>query len=251
LELVQENKKLAENVGKYESQVQFLQSENEEFKKLKSTLASGGTITSGASEEKLLKLQDELTNSYKRNAENATAMIEMNQNIKELKEKLKSKKLKSQTLKQSLADLEAALKKQAEVTAQEHTTLQVLRDELSALHIEMLKADENLRKLQGEHSQLLDRWIKLKAEEAKKLNEANEFYNEMVKVSYPPPPHTHPPLPPGILRLRCLLTVTVERITGRKTSRERACRRATFANSIRDSSHCIAKENPENIRCSQ
>lgn len=44
-------------------------------------------------EKKIQRLQEELTSSYKRNSDNATTLIELNQRSKEIQEENKTKEL--------------------------------------------------------------------------------------------------------------------------------------------------------------
>ena len=53
---------------------------------------------------------------------------------------------------------------------------QVLQDELSALHLELVQTEEKIKDLERENGQLLQRWLKKMNEEAEKMNEANKFY---------------------------------------------------------------------------
>lgn len=44
-------------------------------------------------EKKIQKLQEDLTASYKRNSDNATSMLQLNQHVKELEDENKAKEI--------------------------------------------------------------------------------------------------------------------------------------------------------------
>ncbi|KAJ3052666.1 hypothetical protein HK097_005904 [Rhizophlyctis rosea] len=60
--------------------------------------------------------------------------------------------------------------------------MQILHDELAAHQLELSQKEEQLKTseaqrklLEAENTQLVNRWMLLKQEEAAKMNEANEF----------------------------------------------------------------------------
>jgi autophagy-related protein 16 len=53
--------------------------------------------------------------------------------------------------------------------------IQIIQDELTATQLELSTKERNLEKLQFENHQLLERWLKLKSDEVRKVNEANEI----------------------------------------------------------------------------
>lgn len=66
--------------------------------------------------------------------------------------------------------------------------IEILRDEVQALQLELVQREEQLRvaketahRLEGDNKVLLDRWILLKEEEISKMNEANDFVTTALK----------------------------------------------------------------------
>ncbi len=56
--------------------------------------------------------------------------------------------------------------------------LQVLQDECTALQLELSRAEERIRDLENENRELVERWLRKMNEEADKLNQANQSYEE-------------------------------------------------------------------------
>ncbi|KAI9335302.1 WD40-repeat-containing domain protein [Obelidium mucronatum] len=75
-----------------------------------------------------------------------------------------------------------------ELLKEKDGVIQILKDEMAALQLELVQREEQLKnsseqvkKLESENSQLVDRWVKLKQEEASRMNEANEFVEAALK----------------------------------------------------------------------
>ena len=59
------------------------------------------------------------------------------------------------------------------------TFWQVLHDEISTLQLELTQVEERNSILQRDNAKLLQRWLDAKQAEANKMNQANEFYEDM------------------------------------------------------------------------
>ena len=57
--------------------------------------------------------------------------------------------------------------------------LQILHDEISTLQLELGQIEERNGILQKDNAKLLQRWLDAKQAEANKMNEANDFYEDM------------------------------------------------------------------------
>jgi len=75
-------------------------------KKFSSIVVESDPRTISELEKKIMKLQEELTSSYKRNSDNATTLLDLNQQLKELQEDNKSKELEIEEWKQNILILE-------------------------------------------------------------------------------------------------------------------------------------------------
>ncbi|KAF9912547.1 hypothetical protein BX616_010300, partial [Lobosporangium transversale] len=77
---------------------------------------------------------------------------------------------------------------------EKNVTIQVIQDELTTLQLEMGKLDERQRDLERENAQLLQRWLKMKNEEADRMNAQNMFVeNEKQEAASLSPPVQSPP----------------------------------------------------------
>ena len=54
----------------------------------------------------------------------------------------------------------------------------MLQDECTALQLELSRAEERIRDLENENRELVERWLRKMNEEADKLNQANQSYEE-------------------------------------------------------------------------
>jgi len=63
--------------------------------------------------------------------------------------------------------------------AEKDRTVQILHDEISTLQLELGQIEERNQTLTKDNAKLLQRWLDAKQAEANKMNEANEFYENM------------------------------------------------------------------------
>lgn len=57
--------------------------------------------------------------------------------------------------------------------------MQILHDEINTLQLELTQVDERNQTLIKDNAKLLQRWLDAKQAEINKLNEVNEFYEDM------------------------------------------------------------------------
>ncbi len=60
-----------------------------------------------------------------------------------------------------------------------HTSVQVLHDEISTLQLELGQIEERNQSLTRDNAKLLQRWLDAKQTEVNRMNEANDFYEDM------------------------------------------------------------------------
>ncbi|KAF2070613.1 hypothetical protein CYY_008070 [Polysphondylium violaceum] len=132
-------------------------------------------------ENKLFKLQEDLTNSYKRNADNASSILSLTDKNKDLQNEIISKEIENEKVRQMMKQNEDTAKRLELVIQEKEKVTNILRDELSSLHTEFLHNESKVLKLEQENSNLVERWMRKKNEEASKMNEANDFYQKMVE----------------------------------------------------------------------
>ncbi|KAM9981122.1 hypothetical protein ACTFIY_003438 [Dictyostelium cf. discoideum] len=132
-------------------------------------------------EQKLFKLQEDLTNSYKRNADNASSILLLNDKNKDLQNELMSKEIEIERIRSTIQQDLDSIKRLEMVVIEKENVSQIIRDELSSLQTEFLHNESKVVKLEQENSSLVERWLRKKNEEASKMNEANDFYQKMVE----------------------------------------------------------------------
>ncbi|KAJ7169632.1 ATG16-domain-containing protein [Mycena filopes] len=130
-------------------------------------------------ESQISALRDELATVYKTQGQNAQRLLSMNETLRE-KEELS--RVDSETLRKTrdeIAVLRRKVDQHNELMAEKDRTVQVLHDEISTLQLELGQIDERNQTLTKDNAKLLQRWLDAKQAEANKMNEANEFYENM------------------------------------------------------------------------
>jgi autophagy-related protein 16 len=177
-------KEFRDRASALEKEVMTLRQENSSLKK---PSGAGGdhhlsrTISSPELDAKVQKLQEELTVSYKRNSDNASRMVEIQREMKEVKEendKLATEAAQARQLMEEALQEQKRLKDKMDDDAK---TFQLLQEELHSLRKTFEIINTENTKLKNENGELVERWMRLKSEEAEKMNTANTFYEQMVQ----------------------------------------------------------------------
>ncbi|KAJ1541721.1 hypothetical protein HK096_009974, partial [Nowakowskiella sp. JEL0078] len=133
-------------------------------------------------------LKDERSDFYKSQNLNAQRLLESMDTLKVRDERIRvleaeNDKLSTnaKTLTTQLGDCKALLKEKDGI-------IEIIRDELATLHLELSQREEQLQKasarlivLETENAQLVDRWMQHKQDEAARMNEATEFVENALK----------------------------------------------------------------------
>ncbi|XP_076045943.1 autophagy-related 16 [Oratosquilla oratoria] len=137
--------------------------------------AEGGTSqVVQALEQKVYKLQEELTDLHRRKGENAQQLVELNQCLQERDKILATKDNKISEYESELMLLREDIAARDSKIAELESVNQILRDEYQTVHLEFSAIAEKYRKLQDDHGELVSRWLQQKARDAEKLNEEND-----------------------------------------------------------------------------
>lgn len=184
-DLIDIQSKLFEQVASLKSKNVQLTLETERLKAENLSLqiradSGGGGVSSNERttqlEQKLYRLQEELTDLHKRKGENAQMIIDL---TNAMKEKEKELQLKDSKLMDALA-IENGLKteiKHLEATVFElEATNQTLKDEHQALQMAFTALEEKNQKAQVENNELMARWLEYKMSEADKMNQENDRF---------------------------------------------------------------------------
>ncbi|EPQ60907.1 ATG16-domain-containing protein [Gloeophyllum trabeum ATCC 11539] len=130
-------------------------------------------------ESQISSLRDELATVYKTQGQNAQRLLAMTETLREKEElaRLDSENLRK--AREEVAVLRKKVDQHNELMAEKDRTAQVLMDEINTLQLELSQIEERNQILTKDNAKLLQRWLDAKQAEANKLNEANEFYEDM------------------------------------------------------------------------
>jgi len=179
-EMLQREATLVERTASLEKEVAQLKAENESLRRAKNgTFTPQGTAEVDAySQQVISKLRNDLTESYKRNADNARALFQLTADNKEQGAKIAQKDKEISDLKAKVAE-DDAIKKKLEVDIHEkETTVGILRTELQCLQTDYIRLEELSKTLKRENADLVDRWLRKVDEEADKLDKEASKINE-------------------------------------------------------------------------
>ncbi|PRP75660.1 hypothetical protein PROFUN_15626 [Planoprotostelium fungivorum] len=177
--ILSQNTSYAEKNDQLEQEVRRMNAENAghmKFIKLYQEQSSS-LLAIPEMEKKIQSLQEELTNSYKRNSENATMILDMNKEVKVMSDDIKHKEIELEDWKSRTNEAEAMIKKLEEQISEKDMVMEVLQEELKALQIELVKSEEKSKALAAENNTLINRWLEYKDREAQKMNEAMDNEN--------------------------------------------------------------------------
>ncbi|KAJ3228540.1 hypothetical protein HDU78_009738 [Chytriomyces hyalinus] len=139
-------------------------------------------------EAQIAALKEEQRETYKTQSLNAQRLLEMVETIQTFEHTKKVMTDENAKFATANAVLNAKLRDATELLREKDAVIQIVKDEMAALQLELVQREEQLKasndklkKLDSENAELVDRWIKLKQDEAAKMNEANEFVESALK----------------------------------------------------------------------
>ncbi|KAJ7783517.1 ATG16-domain-containing protein [Mycena maculata] len=130
-------------------------------------------------ESQISSLRDELATVYKTQGQNAQRLLSMNETLREKEELSRVDSEALRKTRDEIAVLRRKVDQHAELMAEKDRTVQILHDEISTLQLELGQIEERNQTLTKDNAKLLQRWLDAKQAEANKMNEANEFYENM------------------------------------------------------------------------
>ena len=147
-------------------------------------------------ESQISSLRDELATVYKTQGQNAQRLLAMNETLREKEELARIESEALRKAREDISHLKRKVDQHAELmgekdrTAQvrsntchpivlSHTSAQVLHDEISTLQLELGQIEERNQNLTRDNAKLLQRWLDAKQAEVNRMNEANDFYEDM------------------------------------------------------------------------
>ncbi|KAL0950908.1 hypothetical protein HGRIS_007667 [Hohenbuehelia grisea] len=130
-------------------------------------------------ESQISSLRDELATVYKTQGQNAQRLLSMNETLREKEELARIDSENLRKTREDVVSLRRKVDQHNELMAEKDRTVQILHDEISTLQLELGQIEERNQTLTRDNAKLLQRWLDAKQAEANKMNEANEFYEDI------------------------------------------------------------------------
>ncbi|KAF9995361.1 hypothetical protein BGZ80_011241 [Entomortierella chlamydospora] len=178
-ELVQKLSYYVEQNKHLESTTQNAKDQHEKMARQVTVLREQGSPMnqkrSAELEAQVASLKDERAELYKTQGTNAQRLLDLNDILRNKDATLAQNKEEIRRLTEANTIFAHKNQDMQERLNEKNVTIQVIQDELQTLQLEMGKLDERQRELERENAQLLQRWLKMKNEEADRMNAANVF----------------------------------------------------------------------------
>lgn len=149
-------------------------------------------------ESQISSLRDELATVYKTQGQNAQRLLSMTETLREKEELSRIESENLRKARDEIASLRRKVDQHNELMSEKDRTAQVrqmhmhdryscvhpsqnqiLHDEINTLQLELGQIEERNQTLIKDNAKLLQRWLDAKQAEVNKMNEANEFYEDM------------------------------------------------------------------------
>ncbi|KAH7915326.1 ATG16-domain-containing protein [Hygrophoropsis aurantiaca] len=130
-------------------------------------------------ESQISSLRDELATVYKTQGQNAQRLLAMNETLREKEELSRVESDHLRKARDEVAHLRRKVEQHNELMAEKDRTAQILHDEINTLQLELGQIEERNQILTKDNAKLLQRWLDDKQAQANKMNEANNFYEDM------------------------------------------------------------------------
>ncbi|KAJ4486399.1 ATG16-domain-containing protein [Lentinula aciculospora] len=130
-------------------------------------------------ESQISSMRDEMAGVYKTQGQNTQRLLAMTETLREKEELSRVDAEAIRKSKDELSILRRKVEQHNELMSEKDRTVQILHDEISTLQLELGQIEERNATLTKDNAKLLQRWLDAKQTEANKMNEANEFYEDM------------------------------------------------------------------------
>ncbi|XP_073255393.1 autophagy-related protein 16-1-like [Porites lutea] len=189
-DVIREHNKLFESADtsksrlvQLEIQVVQLQQEKLELQgRVQELSLTGGGAGGGAGsekiallEQKLFKLQEEVTELHRQRGENAQKLLDVNNALRQKEQELQTKEGQFEDLTINKQDLDKECTRLQQTIIELDATCQLVKDELQALQLAYSALEEKNRKTIEENQELITRWMTEKAKAANEVNAQNEM----------------------------------------------------------------------------
>ncbi|TDL28553.1 ATG16-domain-containing protein [Rickenella mellea] len=130
-------------------------------------------------ESQISSLRDEMAAVYKTQGQNAQRLLAMNETLREKEELARTESENARKARDEVEVLRRKVAQHNELMSEKDRTAQILHDEINTLQLELGQIEERNQILTKDNAKLLQRWLDAKQAEANKMNQANEFYEDM------------------------------------------------------------------------
>jgi autophagy-related protein 16 len=130
-------------------------------------------------ESQISSLRDELASVYKTQNQNTQRLLSMTETLREKEEFSRIEAENMRRLQEDASILARKVEQHNELMSEKDRTAQILHDEINTLQLELGQIEERNAILVKDNAKLLQRWLDAKQEEVNKMNEVNEFYQDM------------------------------------------------------------------------
>ncbi|KAL1506114.1 hypothetical protein ABEB36_005538 [Hypothenemus hampei] len=126
--------------------------------------------------QKLLVQAEELTELHRRKGENAQQIIDLNNKLQEQEKLITVKDVSLAECQSKIISLQAEINMLKQANKELKFLNETVRDEHRTLQLANTVLEEKLRNVQDENVQLVERLVKLKAQDADRMNEENDNF---------------------------------------------------------------------------
>ena len=133
-------------------------------------------------ESQLQSMRDELATLYKTQSQNAQRLLVLNEQIRNKDEREREQTDETRKTNDEIMRLKRKEEDLRGVVGEKDKMIQLLQDELSALSLELNQVEIRNEDLKRDNANLLQRWLDRMNDEAEKMNEGNQFLQEVDHV---------------------------------------------------------------------
>eukprot|EP00088_Acartia_fossae_P061192 TRINITY_DN7347_c0_g1_i12.p1 TRINITY_DN7347_c0_g1~~TRINITY_DN7347_c0_g1_i12.p1 ORF type:complete len:548 (-),score=133.97 TRINITY_DN7347_c0_g1_i12:709-2352(-) len=134
------------------------------------------SVTVQELQQKLLTLQEELTEMHRRKGENAQQVIDLSAAVKILEKEISEKETRIESLEAQILVLKQDMKAAENQITELESTNQLLKDEYQALQLALNSAESSLSAVKKENDLLITQLMALKAKDAERMNFENDMF---------------------------------------------------------------------------
>lgn len=136
-----------------------------------------------ALQQKVEKLQEELSQSYRSNAAASQQLLQMSTTLQAVKEDADQKGRLVLEFGERLEAARAKIEELEVLLREKDAAVNLAAQEAARCREEVQEVNVKMKEMEGENRMLIDRWMELKMQDAERINEANAIYEDMMERS--------------------------------------------------------------------